>query len=111
MPSRRQSVHQRRRSQRRPRRRERRQDRLTLDPGVNRALLAAGILVKPLDPGVVGSDWVDRKPTITFTFPITDGVIDPGTLAGSIEHSGGLLFLQHRQRRVAQGDGLQDRHR
>jgi hypothetical protein len=66
---------------------------LTIDPGVNRALLAAGILVKPLDPGVVESDWIDCKPTITFTFPVTDGVIDPGTLAGSIEHSGGLLFL------------------
>lgn len=75
---------------------------LTIDPAVNGALLGAGILVRPLDPATVEPDWVACRPTVRYRFPVTDGVIDPGTLAGTIDHSGGLIFLN-----TANGSSLQ----
>lgn len=66
---------------------------LTIDPAVNAALLDAGVLVRPLDPGTIEREWVDCTPTVLYSFPVTDGTIDPGTLAGTIAHSGGLVFI------------------
>ena len=75
---------------------------LRLDPGVNSALLGAGILVKPLDPATVDPRTMNGKPTVRYCFAVTGGIIDPASLAGTINHSGGLLFLN-----TANGKSLQ----
>ena len=55
---------------------------LTVDRGTLKVLTANKVSVKP----VRGASASGR----TFTFPITDGKVDAKTLAGTIEHSGGL---------------------
>ena len=55
---------------------------LTVDRGTLKVLTANKVKVTP----VRGASASGR----TFTFPITDGSVDAKTLAGTIEHSGGL---------------------
>lgn len=55
---------------------------LTVDRGTLKVLTDNKVSVKP----VRGASASGR----TFTFPITDGSVDAKTLAGTIEHSGGL---------------------
>lgn len=57
---------------------------LTLDETTAQTLSAAGVDVGPVEPAE------SRDPGIEF--PITGGSLDSATLAGSIEHSGGLVF-------------------
>ena len=57
---------------------------LTLDEGTAGVLADNGVSVKPID----GAKAKGR----TFTFPITGGRVDSETLAGTIEHSGGIRF-------------------
>jgi hypothetical protein len=58
---------------------------LTLDEGVVSVLQAKKVKVVPIEPAGPGGPAGVR-------FPITGGKVDSETLAGSIEHSGGLRF-------------------
>jgi hypothetical protein len=79
--------------------------RLTVDPAVTQALLDAGIVIQPIHPAKAVPAKRDGMTTLHVTFPITDGMIDPGTLAGQIWHSGGLSFM-----RVSDGALLEARN-
>lgn len=57
---------------------------LTFDRGTASVLADNGVSLRPID----GAKANGR----TFTFPITDGDVDSKTLAGKIEHSGGIRF-------------------
>jgi hypothetical protein len=75
---------------------------LTVDPGVTQALADAGIVIMPIKPAKASPTEVDCTCTTRFCFPITEGLVDPGTLAGEIWHSGGLTLM-----RVSDGAILQ----
>lgn len=77
---------------------------LTVDPVVTQALAEAGILVMPIKPAKAKPTTVGCTCTTRFYFPVTEGRIDPGTLAGEIWHSGGLTLM-----RVSDGATLQMR--
>ena len=67
--------------------------RLTVDPAVTAALAGAGIAILPVDPA--SAEPVNREGcTVRYKFPITQGMVDPGSLAGTIWHSGGLNFVR-----------------
>lgn len=57
---------------------------LTLDEGTAEALADNGVSVEPIDAATASG--------LTFTFPIVGGRVDAETLAGTIEHSGGVRF-------------------
>jgi hypothetical protein len=57
---------------------------LALDSGTAGVLEDNNVTVAPVDPATAGDDGI--------SFPITGGAIDSETLAGTIEHSGGLTF-------------------
>jgi hypothetical protein len=69
---------------------------VTSSPGVTAALLRAGVLPLPtgraqeglvLQPGGLG---------VKASFPVTGGSVDPATLAGDVQHQGGLKFVNFR---------------
>ncbi len=57
---------------------------LTLDAGTAQVLADNMVEVAPIDPATAGDDGI--------TFPITGGTVESESLAGTIEHSGGLVF-------------------
>ena len=57
---------------------------LALDSGTAEVLTDNEITVGPIDPATAGDDGI--------AFPITGGAVDSETLAGTIDHSGGLVF-------------------
>jgi len=57
---------------------------LTLDEATAARLAANDVEVAPVDPATAGDDGI--------SFPITGGTIEAESLAGTIEHSGGLVF-------------------
>jgi len=57
---------------------------LALDPGTAKVLTDNKVEVAPVDPASAGQDGI--------AFPITGGEVDSETLAGTIDHSGGLEF-------------------
>jgi hypothetical protein len=57
---------------------------LTLDPGTAKVLDENKVEVAPVDPASAGDEGI--------AFPITGGEVDSETLAGTIDHSGGLEF-------------------
>lgn len=57
---------------------------LSLDAGTAGVLADNDIQVAPVDPASAGDDGI--------TFPITGGAVEAGSLAGEIEHSGGLAL-------------------
>jgi hypothetical protein len=57
---------------------------LALDPSTAQVLADNQIEVAPIDPATAGEDGI--------AFPITGGSVDSETLAGTIDHSGGLTF-------------------
>jgi hypothetical protein len=57
---------------------------LVLDPGTAGVLRENKVKVAPVDPAAPGGDGI--------AFPITGGDVDSESLAGTIEHSGGLAF-------------------
>jgi hypothetical protein len=67
---------------------------LAVDPEITEALAGAGVAIQPVDPAEVQP--VKRKGDCSFryTFRVTGGMVDPGTLAGTIRHSGGLRFVR-----------------
>lgn len=59
---------------------------LALDPGTGQALASLGVSAAPAAPATAGASGL--------AFPITGGVVDAKTLAGSIAHSGGLTLTK-----------------
>jgi hypothetical protein len=57
---------------------------LALDPGTAKVLAENKVKVAPVDPASAGDEGI--------SFPITGGEVDSETLAGTIDHSGGLEF-------------------
>ena len=57
---------------------------LTLDRGTASVLSQNGVSAKPISPAKASGR--------TFTFPITGGRVDAKSLAGTIDHSGGIKF-------------------
>lgn len=66
---------------------------VTSSPGVTAALLRNGIL--PLPVGGASETLVLQSGGlgVKATFPVTGGSADPDTLAGTVEHRGGLVFV------------------
>jgi hypothetical protein len=58
---------------------------LALDPGAAATLQSLGVAVAPLAPAFANADG-------TFALPITRGKVNAKTLAGSVDHRGGLVF-------------------
>ncbi len=57
---------------------------LALDSGTAKVLKQNDVAVAPIDPASAGDDGI--------AFPITGGEVDSESLAGTIDHSGGLTF-------------------
>ncbi|MGB3098688.1 MAG: hypothetical protein WBB30_05265 [Solirubrobacterales bacterium] len=57
---------------------------LALDSGTAKVLKQNDVAVAPIDPASAGDDGI--------AFPITGGELDSESLAGTIDHSGGLTF-------------------
>jgi hypothetical protein len=57
---------------------------LVLDSGTAKVLKQNDVTVAPVDPASAGDEGI--------AFPITGGEVDSETLAGTIDHSGGLSF-------------------
>jgi hypothetical protein len=57
---------------------------LALDEGTAGVLTDNGVEVAPVDPATAGDEGI--------AFPITGGTVEAESLAGTIEHSGGLVF-------------------
>lgn len=57
---------------------------LALDADTATVLTDNGVAVAPIEPAAAGDDGI--------TFPITGGSVEAESLAGTIEHSGGLVF-------------------
>ncbi|MCD0482398.1 hypothetical protein LO771_08270 [Streptacidiphilus sp. ASG 303] len=66
---------------------------VTLAPAVTRALLKAGILPVVTRPGHAGLAFGGGQATLTASFPVTGGRLTPSPLGGTIEHRGGLRFV------------------
>jgi Htaa len=65
---------------------------LVTDPATTKVLLDAGIVPQPVGP--TGFDVPPRnKKSVRYSFPITGGTVDAATLAGTIDHSGGIDFV------------------
>ena len=66
---------------------------LWTDPGTTKLLLAHRIVPLPAPGTCVDVRWTPQGPSVGFTFPISGGMVDAGTLAGYINHTGGLRFV------------------
>ena len=64
---------------------------LTTDPVTTGVLFGAGIIPLPVSPTAV----TPTAHAASYTFPITGGMVNAKTLAGSIRHSGGLLLAHY----------------
>jgi hypothetical protein len=62
-------------------------------PATTTALLENGIVPLPVTPTRVGLAATPDGLSIRYDFPITGGRVDAETLAGRINHSGGLRFV------------------
>jgi len=66
---------------------------LQTDPATTKALISNGILPLPVGPTTVAPHWTSQGPSLRYGFPITGGRVDATSLAGRINHSGGLEFV------------------
>jgi hypothetical protein len=66
---------------------------LQTDPATTKALISNGILPLPVKPASVDAAWWHRGLSLRYAFPITGGRVDATSLAGHINHSGGLRFV------------------
>ena len=69
---------------------------VTTGPGIAKTLLRNGILPVATAPGRQGFGFGRGGLTVSFSFPVTGGAVDLGTLAGTIEHRGGIVFYNLR---------------
>ncbi len=66
---------------------------LQTDPATTQVLISNGILPLPVAPTTVAPHWTSQGPSLRYRFPITGGRVDAASLAGRINHSGGLEFV------------------
>ena len=66
---------------------------VTTAPGVAAALLAHGIVPLATWPGSQSVQSPASGPAVLFTFPVTGGRVTLSPLGGTIDHRGGILFL------------------
>jgi hypothetical protein len=66
---------------------------LTTDPSTTGVLVSNGILPLPVGPATVAPRFGADGLSLRYGFPITGGRVDAATLAGFINHSGGLRFV------------------
>ncbi len=66
---------------------------LWTDPATTKVLLANGIVPLPTYGTHVNVKWTPQGPSIGYGFPIVGGRVDAATLAGHINHTGGLRFV------------------
>jgi len=69
---------------------------VTTGPGVAGTLLRAGILPLATPPGRQSFALNRGGLATSFSFPVTGGAVDLTTLAGTIEHRGGITFVNLR---------------
>jgi hypothetical protein len=69
---------------------------VTTGPGVAGTLLRAGILPVATPPGRQSFSVGRRGLVTSFSFPVTGGAVDLTTLAGTIKHRGGIVFVNLR---------------
>jgi len=74
---------------------------LTTDPATTGVLINHGILPLPVGPATVAPSFGPGGLSLRYGFPITGGRVDTATLAGYINHSGGLRFVN-----IANGHNL-----
>ena len=66
---------------------------LWTNPATTQVLLANKIVPLPTWGTGVDVKWTSSGPTIGYRFPISGGHVDAATLAGRINHTGGLKFV------------------
>ena len=66
---------------------------LTTDPATTGVLVQNGILPLPVGPATVAPRFGHDGLSLRYGFPITGGRVNAATLAGFINHSGGLRFV------------------
>lgn len=66
---------------------------VTTAPGIAAALLRHGIVPLAVLPGTEGAQVGSGGVAVRFTFPVTGGWLNAAALRASIEHQGGILFL------------------
>jgi hypothetical protein len=66
---------------------------VTTAPGIAAALLGHGIVPIATLPGTEGAQIGAGGVTVRFTFPVTGGWLNTSQLSATIEHQGGILFL------------------
>jgi len=66
---------------------------VTTAPGIAAALLANGIVPLAALPGTEGAQLGSNGVAVRFTFPVTGGSLNLAKLTGTINHQGGILFI------------------
>ena len=66
---------------------------LTTDPATTGVLVSKGILPLPVGPATVAPRFGADGLSLRYGFPITGGRVDAASLAGYVNHSGGLRFV------------------
>ena len=66
---------------------------LWTDPATTKVLLANKIVPLPTYGTHVDVKWTPQGPSVRYGFPIPSGRVDAATLAGHINHTGGLRFV------------------
>lgn len=66
---------------------------VTTAPGIAAALLTNGIVPLATWPGSQSVQSPASGPAVRFTFPVTGGRVTLSPLGGTIDHRGGILFL------------------
>jgi hypothetical protein len=66
---------------------------LWTDPATTKVLLANKIVPLPTSGTSVDVKWTPQGPSVGYGFPIPGGRVDAATLAGYINHTGGLRFV------------------
>jgi hypothetical protein len=66
---------------------------VTTAPGVAAALLTNGLVPLATWPGGQSVQFPASGPAVRFTFPVTGGRVTLSPLGGTIDHRGGILFL------------------
>ncbi|MET9252721.1 hypothetical protein [Streptomyces sp. NPDC003717] len=73
---------------------------VTIAPAVAKALLTKGIVPLVTRPGQTGLGFADGRLTLTARFPVTGGRLTTAPLGGTVEHRGGLKFVNVRAGRA-----------
>ncbi len=66
---------------------------LWIDPATTKVLLTNKIVPLPAHGASVDVRWTPQGPSVGYGFPITGGRVDATTLAGAINHAGGIRFV------------------